>query len=312
MVTYDDTRRTPGGYPQKTAPQYNPGMYRTGKKLTVPTVKKSGTYKGYPLPVDNRDSSPFVGVPKDSAFYDKSQSPYVTEYMQNGKIGTEEDGTPIPVADNTWQELDAWKNRKSEAEITALQKDLVKAGWLTKQSITGTFSEATEKAMQALMLVGNKSGRSWRSLVVDAQTAVRNGEQGGPIGTDGSGSEVPQDYTQVSTSYNKMPKRDALTAVKDAMTEDLGRAPTEQELQGFIRDLRQFERANPNVTTTEHKYEQQGDMWVDNPVSTTEPGADPAGLLDTYAEEKNPKAVKRYKKANILASVIDDIANGVL
>lgn len=315
-IDYVGNQRTPGGYPVTGKPDYaQPGLNKTTPGgFTKAKVKKNGSYKGHPLPLIPDERKGYVGVDKNSAYYDSRYSPYVQEYTDasGNPAATDQAGRPMPVADNTWEELDRWKNA-GEQKIKALQIDLVKAGWLTKQSITGTWSPATDKAMQALMLVGNKNFRSWRSIVASDQEEVRNGGPGGKVG-DGStnGSDVPQDYTQVSTSYNKMPKRDALSAVKAAMTEDLGRAPTDDEVQGFIKDLRRFERDNPNITTTEHRYEQQGETWVDNPISTTEPGADPAGLLDTYAEEKNPKAVKRYKKANILASVIDDIANGVL
>lgn len=316
-IDYVGNQRTPGGYPTTTPKYPGTGLNKpTRAGFTPQRVKKNGSYKGHPLPLQNDAESDYVGVGEDASYYNPKYSPYVQEYSdaRGNAAATDTEGRPMPVATNTWTELARLKDG-SEADITALQKDLVKAGWLTKQSITGTWTESTDKAMRALMLVGNKNFAGWRSIVQQDKQEVKRGGPGGGIdngGGPGGSDGPPQDYTSVSTSYNKMPKRDALTAVKDAMTEDLGRAPTEQELQGFIRDLRQFERANPNVTTTEHKYEQQGDMWVDNPVSTTEPGADPAGLLDTYAEDKNPKAVKRYKKANVLASVIDDIANGVL
>lgn len=309
-------QRTPGGYPTSSRDRAQPGINKPTPGGFTPTrVKKSGSYKGHPLPLQNSDKSAYVGVDENSSYYNEKYSPYVQEYTDayGNPATTDVEGRPMPVADNTWAELDKWKNA-GEQKIKALQIDLVKAGWLTKASVTGTWTESTDKAMQALMLVGNKNFKSWRSIIVSDQQEIKNGlGPGGGVGKNpGGGSEVPQDYTQVTTSYNKMPKRDALTAVRDAMTEDLGRAPTDEEVRGFIKDLRRFEQDNPNITTTEHRYEQQGDMWVDNPVSTTEPGNDPSGLLDTYAEEKNPKAVKRYKKANILASVIDDIANGVL
>lgn len=315
-IDYVGNQRTPGGYPTAPSDYAGTGLNKaTPGGFTPKKVKKSGSYKGHPLPLQNSERSAYVGVDQDSSYYNQKYSPYVQEYTDayGNPAATDTEGRPMPVADNTWAELDKWRNA-GEQKIKALQIDLVKAGWLTKQSVTGTWSDATDKAMQALMLVGNKNFKSWRSIVVSDQEEIKKGlGPGGGVGKNPGGADgPPQDYTQVTTSYNKMPKRDALTAVRDAMTEDLGRAPTDEEVRGFIKDLRQFEQSNPNITTTEHRYEQQGDVWVDNPISTTEPGADPAGLLDTYAEEKNPKAVKRYKKANILASVIDDIANGVL
>lgn len=309
---YDNN--THPGYRTQVAPQANkPGVVRnTGIGVRPQPKMKDRTWNGHVIPKDNSGDSPLVGVDIDAAYTDTSISPYMYEYARPYGTPDNVQYKPTgPFKHNTWAELkdmETW----GEDRMRDLQKRLVKAGWLSKQSITGSFSEATQNAMKALMYAGNRSGNSWGDILTQSRYNVLNRQSDNAGDPSGTGKDVPQDFTQVSTSYNKLPKRDALTAVKDAMQEDLGRAPTDDEVQGFIKDLRQFERANPTVTTTEHKFEKQGDEWVDNPITTTEQGADPAGLIDDYAEKANPKAVKRYKKANMLADIIDGIANGTL
>lgn len=273
---------------------------------------ESVSWNGHVLPKvpNSTDKNPLVGIKgKDSYYYDPS-NPYVDEYGARSNMVpmTDAEGNPVgSFSHNTWSQLDAM-SQWGEEQLANLQVQLVKAGWVTKQSLTGSWNDSTEKAVKALMLIGNRSGITWEEAMMNGTDITGN------TGTNGTGDGPPQDYTDTRTEINKTPRRDALTILREAMKEDLGRAPTDEEMRGFVKDLHEFERGNPDVTTTQHRFKKEGDGYVDNPVVENAPGADPSFLYDQYAEESpdTKKEARKYRRTNLLWNLVSGIESGEL
>lgn len=307
--------RTTGGYRSRPRNQQGLGLGgtqgiggnpRTGIQGT-PYRRKGDkyTYHGkWPLPQDTPDDGGLVGYDDTATYYVKGQMPKPEYLNQNPATGV-----------NTYKVIEELK-ASGEKGVRKLQMDLLRGGWITKQSVTGTWTETTENAMKALMFAANSRGTSWGDLLTSSTTGEIDSPYGtdGTSGTDGSSAVMPQNYTERQFSIDRMPKKDAYTALKDAMKQDLGRAPTDDEMQGFIKELRQFEKANPDETVTKHSFSKgpNEDQFIDTPTTINKPGADPASLFDEYAEQERPKEVRKYKKANMLMSIISDLADGAL
>ena len=230
-----------------------------------------------------RNEGTFVGVADDSG---------IGMYNQNGKLrvnSVRAYGAP----GNTWADFDSLKTAQPQ-QIQTVQARLLSSGLLSKGSFTpGRYDAATQAALYVAMQEGNKAGKAWWKYAneLEAQSS-----------SSGSGKmQVGDSRTQ--TNYSFTTRESALSLVKQAIQQDLGRDPTDGETAQFLRELRAEEKSNPVVTTTTLTSE-SGDTSV-----TSEGGVDQQAWADDYGEKVKPKKSQRYKEAqyeNLLISMIGD------
>lgn len=312
-------RRTIGGYPVNEYGGGKPGtlyeMSPRGYVKVSPKDAKAGadetfTFGGVVVPV-NRGNGKYVGV---------SGGENIGVQTNRGTVGLQSIITSGSsalnqyVAANTWTALDEWKQRDSR-DVTQLQKSLAKRGLIGKQSVTGNWNPSTEKAMTALMYVGNRTGRPWDTVLMGAGDGDVSGGGGSGGGGGGGGGADPVPYTVTNTDIVRNTRKTAVSAIKDVMQAELGRAPTPSEVSDFIKGLREYESENPRVTTTTVTPKQiaNGD-WVNEQSTVVEGGVDSTEMqayLQDFGDDYRPKEERRYKRGQYLDMLMGMIEEGV-
>ena len=297
-----DEERTYGGYPVNRKPYKGAehgDMYRLSPRGSVPVsqrdLKPSGrtfTYGGVIVPARDKEATGTQYVGYD----DPSLGTYVSNRFGSGMVPMS--GVRSQAGErNTWNAIDDMKKRyESDAQgLRGLQKTLARKGMLTKQAITGAWNETTEKALAALMVVGNRNGRSW-DQVLAGDTA---GEGVTDLSGGGSGKQ-PQPFTTTDTRVDHNPRKTVIQTVKDVMQAELGRAPTVSEIDDFVKGLRGYERANPTVSTTSVEYVPDNNGgWAEQTDTTVSGGVDSTEMsayLQDFGDDYRPKEERRYKR----------------
>ena len=235
-------------------------------------VKQQGMWTDVP-----NSASSYVGVPYGSSLYLEIQG-------KNGKSQTVRSQAGLEY--NTYTAFNNFFSQ-SPAEIKKFQRQLVGLGYLTESDINGRWGQKsdpkTRAALAQLMYEGNLSGRAW----FDVLTQGAAGTGPGGSGPGGSGPSYP--YTTVQRNKTISTMQDARLVLRQTMQQLLGREPTDNEVKGFLKDLNQQERENPQVTRTTYQSEEESN-------TVNKGGFTPSAYAEDWTKEEFPKQYDRFQE----------------
>lgn len=192
---------------------------------------------------------------------------------------------------------------KPPAQVWAVQQALYNAGILKSGFLAGTYDEATRTALEKVMYVANLNGISIsevfrrQDLIRQAYGAAGYGTSGGSGGGGGGGGGgAGGTYTQSQITLTSAAQAKGILA--SALAQQLGRQPTENEVQDFVGLLNRQQKANPTVTTTT--------VSADGKVqaSTTKQGnVDPQQSAEDFATTVSPEERSKFQGANYYAII---------
>lgn len=227
--------------------------------------------------VPSSNGSDFVGIPYGSSLYIQAQ----------GKKGqTKTFRADAGLSYNTYT---AFNNffAQEESEIKKFQKQLVNLGYLTESDINGRWGHRsdpkTRAALAQLMYEGNLSGRAWFDVLTQGSAGI----DGSGSGPGGSGPSYP--YTTVQKQKTISTMQDARLILRQTMQQMLGREPTGDEVKGFLAELNQQERENPDITRTTYKSETKS-------TQVNKGGFEPSAFAEEYVEEEYPGQFNKFQQ----------------
>lgn len=183
---------------------------------------------------------------------------------------------------------------KSWQQIWAVQRVLANAGLLKSGFLAGTYDQATRDALEKAMYVANLNGISLdtlfqrQDLIKKMYAAQGYGTSGGGGGGGGGAGGT---YTQ--SSINLTSKAQAKGILAAALAQEIGRQPTDAELNQFVSVLNKQERANPTITTTTVDSTGKSTSTV-----TKQGNVDAQQSAEDYSRTASPDEASRYQGAN--------------
>lgn len=179
--------------------------------------------------------------------------------------------------------VQSFRGRVRDQQVYNMQVDLYNHGYLSKADWknAGTFDRATELALGHAAGEANFQGQTLPEMFAEADSskmALPSSKKKGPQGP------VAHDYT--STSISLTGQAGAQQVLTQALTQQLGREPTDQEVTRFLHSLNAEERANPSVTHTH--VSAGGDSS-----STTQQSSVDAGAEAVVAAKSGPYKAER-------------------
>lgn len=165
--------------------------------------------------------------------------------------GTEE---PIYGAPRYTEESAMGIYSMSPGQVWKWQVRLANAGLLS--SIRPGDASSTYSAYRSAMTEANRQGidlKSYLAKKTDGNQLVNRGVSSGGSGSSSSSysSSSSSSSSMTSSSVSLTGRGQAEALLRQAMTQQLGRAPTNKEVAGFKRALNTQERKNPTITKTQ-------------------------------------------------------------
>jgi hypothetical protein len=170
----------------------------------------------------------------------------------------------------------------------AQQSLLASAGYLNKNDVGALWSKDVADAYAKAMTDANSQYMS-----LDDYLKLKSGQRKASGGGGGGG---PTSYRNVSKSVSITSRPTAQALLKQTLAAELGREPTNAEVDRFVKALNKRERANPSVTVTTGS--SSGGNSTSN--STTTPSSvDPGAEAEEYAETVNPTEAHRFQTGEL-------------
>lgn len=141
----------------------------------------------------------------------------------------------------------------SEGQVFKWQRMLAAAGMLS--TFAPGRADSTYNAYKAAMTEANREGITLKDYLGQRAAAIQRGTPGGGGGGGGSSSSSSSFSSTSSSSSSMTSESVSLTGrgqaeslLRQAMTQQLGRAPTNKEVAKFKRALNTQEKKNPTIT----------------------------------------------------------------
>jgi hypothetical protein len=223
----------------------------------------------------NQTGSSYVGIPYGSSLYLEIQG-------KNGQTSTVR--TKAGLEYNTYAAFNNFFSQ-SDSEIKKFQRQLVNLGYLTESDINGRWGQKsdpkTRAALAQLMYEGNLSGRAWFDVLTQGSAGTN------PGGMGPGGRDYP--YTTVQRNKTISTMQDARLVLRQTMQQLLGREPTDNEVKGFLKDLNQQERENPQVTRTTN-------VSVDESNTVNKGGFNPSAYAEDWTQDEFPGQYDKFQQ----------------
>jgi hypothetical protein len=209
---------------------------------------------------------------------------------------------------------------KSPADVFQWQKKLANAGYLSSFRI-GDPGGSTYAAVKTAMAEANLKGIDDKDLLKQKaayNAAVARGQKGTVSGGSSTNYTATNSSTSsmTSTSVNLTGRGTAESILRNALLQELGRAPTDKEVGDFKRALNRSERKNPSVTktnqssttTTKVSGHNQSSSTSGSSTSTTKQSdVDPNEEALDYAQGKPLKRERTMYQDSLYYEVISDM-----
>lgn len=192
------------------------------------------------------------------------------------------------------------------------QMALAQLGALPCSQVTGVWNAQTSAAVPALTRYMAKNGQTTWEAVNELAKAMpcTGGKSGGSKGGGGrrggggsSGGGGGSTGPTVSRQIRITDRDTARSYLRSYMKDELGRDPTETELDVFVGSLNGAERANPTVTTTT--------VAGNTQTSETIAGLNPSAYSENYAQKDvAPQERGQYQGAKYYDVLSNLIAGG--
>jgi hypothetical protein len=136
---------------------------------------------------------------------------------------------------------------KGKAQVWDTQYKLYSLGFLPS-FVPGTMDTKTEKAALAAFEVANKNGTTLEGMLQQKNPATGKPLGGGPGSSGPTSSSSVSSSSQTQKSISLTSREAAMSVLGNALSQELGRQPTQDELTRFTTALNRREMANPTVT----------------------------------------------------------------
>lgn len=173
--------------------------------------------------------------------------------------------------------------RMTDPEIDQVAKRMISVGLLDDAFTRTDFEKAwgTLVGLSAEWHAANPTSLLTPEDMLDLYYGTGGAAAIGSAATPGTPLQSVRSVT--STRTQLATNDDARALLANIMTRELGRRPTEQEIDDFQASLNQAQTANPYSTTTTTNYGADGRETGSN--SVTSGGVDASGYANRYADE---------------------------
>ena len=273
-------------------------MFRTPGGQVLPALASSGATAG--------EVTPYTGVTdKNYRVVGGTQRDRYAPGEMGGMrqpVGAPQRAYQVPTEKTT--DVMRYRGPMRATAAAEMMIKLYNNGYLSK--IPGVWGAEAEEAFTKAQYDANQNAMTLDEMFnMRTATLKAMGLQVGPGGILGAPAE--EDLTpkvSTSTSISLTSRASAQALMMSALSNELGRGPTEKEVSRFLRALNTQETAMPSTTTSTY-YPETGKTVSTSKASPVEAGAEAA----EYARGVNPAERRMYKGAQYF-DVISEMVGG--
>lgn len=211
----------------------------------------------------------------------------------------------------TRSHMDAFLGRAAYQDVLEMQRKLYNYGFIDKIQTPGFADASFMKGLEYLYATANQNGVTINDIFARMDNAgARLGLKIGPTGLAGGGEsgDGGGTSTTTSTSISLTSRAGAWQVLISALTNELGREPTDAEISRFSKSLNAKERADPSVSTSTTTYDAEGNAKTST--TSRQSGVEPTAEAMVFARSPAMAAERRQYKGAQYFDVIADMLSG--